>query len=100
MSVILVVEDERKIRELVRDYLEHDGHQVLTTGSGAEGIELARSHPADLVVLDLGLPDVPGETVAREIRTFSDVPVVMLTAKCTEDERIRGLEVGADDYVT
>jgi DNA-binding response OmpR family regulator len=100
VSVILVVEDERKIRELVRDYLEHDGHQVLTTGSGAAGIELARSHPADLVVLDLGLPDVPGETVAREIRTFSDVPVVMLTAKSTEDDRIRGLEVGADDYVT
>lgn len=99
-SVILVVEDERKIRDLVRGYLERDGHQVLTTGSGAEALSLARDHPPDLVVLDLGLPDVRGEEVARELRTFSEVPMLMLTAKTTEEDRIRGLELGADDYVT
>jgi DNA-binding response OmpR family regulator len=99
-SVILVVEDERKIRDLVRGYLERDGHQVLTTGSGAEALSLARDHPPDLVVLDLGLPDVPGEEVARELRAFSEVPLLMLTAKTTEEDRIRGLELGADDYVT
>ena len=99
-SVILVVEDERKIRDLVRGYLERDGHQVLTTGSGAEALSLARNHPPDLVVLDLGLPDVAGEEVARELRAFSEVPLLMLTAKTTEEDRIRGLELGADDYVT
>lgn len=99
-SLVLVVEDERKIRELVRSYLERDGHQVLTTASGAEALTLARAHGPDLVVLDLRLPDVPGEEVARELRSFSPTPILMLTAKASEDDRIRGLEVGADDYVT
>jgi DNA-binding response OmpR family regulator len=99
-SLVLVVEDERKIRELVRGYLERDGHQVLTTASGAEALMLARAQTPHLVVLDLRLPDVPGEEVARELRTFSSVPILMLTAKATEDDRIRGLEAGADDYVT
>jgi DNA-binding response OmpR family regulator len=100
-SVILVVEDERKIRELLRGYLERDGHEVLTTGSGAEALTVAASHPElSLVVLDLGLPDVPGEAVAREFRRTSDVPILMLTARSSEADRIAGLEVGADDYVT
>jgi DNA-binding response OmpR family regulator len=100
-AVIVVVEDERKIRELVRGYLERDGHQVLTTASGAEAITLVRAQPRlDLVVLDLRLPDVPGETVARELRSFSSVPILMLTAKSAEADRVAGLEAGADDYVT
>jgi DNA-binding response OmpR family regulator len=99
-SVVLVVEDERKIRDLVRGYLERDGHQVVTTASGAEALELARVHEPELVVLDLRLPDVPGEEVARELRAFSSVPILMLTAKASEEDRIRGLEIGADDYVT
>jgi DNA-binding response OmpR family regulator len=99
-SVILVVEDERKIRDLVRGYLERDGHEVLTTGSGAEALTLAAAHPElSLVVLDLGLPDVAGESVARELRRSSDVPIVMLTARGSEPDRIAGLEAGADDYV-
>ncbi len=97
---VLVVEDERKIRELVRDYLEREGLGVLTTDSGADGIALARSSRPDLVVLDLRLPDVPGEEVAREVRSFSAVPILMLTAKAAEDDRIHGLELGADDYLT
>jgi len=72
----------------------------VSTGSGAEAIELARTTHPDLVLLDLGLPDVPGEEVAREIRADSPVPIVMLTAKAAEEHRIRGLELGADDYVT
>ena len=99
-AVVLVVEDERKIRELVRGYLERAGLQVLSTSSGAEALTLARQHPPDLVVLDLRLPDVPGEDVARELRTFSQVPILMLTARSSEEDRIRGLEAGADDYVT
>jgi DNA-binding response OmpR family regulator len=97
---VLLVEDERKLRDLVRSYLERAGFTVLSTGSGAEAITLAASASPDLVVLDLGLPDIPGEVVARELRATGLVPVLMLTAKSSEDDRIRGLELGADDYVT
>jgi DNA-binding response OmpR family regulator len=97
---VLVVEDERKIRDVLRSYLEHDGLSVISTDSGAEAISLARSAGPDLVLLDLRLPDVPGEEVAREIRTFSTVPIVILTAKAEATDRIAGLELGADDYVT
>lgn len=99
-TTLLVVEDEPKIRDLLRSYFEREGFAVLSTGSGAEAIELARSSRPDLVVLDLRLPDVPGESVIRELRAFSSAPVLMLTAKAGEQERIRGLELGADDYVT
>ena len=98
--LVLIVEDELKIRELVRRYLEREGLEVLTTGSGAEAITLAAAARPDLVVLDLGLPDVPGEEVARELRADSDVPILMLTARSDERDRIAGLELGADDYVT
>jgi len=99
-ATVLVVEDETKIRELLRSYLEREGFNVLTTASGAEAIGLAEHASPDLIVLDLRLPDVPGEEVAREVRRSSAVPILMLTAKSAEDDRIRGLEVGADDYVT
>jgi DNA-binding response OmpR family regulator len=99
-ATVLLVEDERKLRDLVRSYLERAGFTVLSTGSGAEAITLAASASPDLVVLDLGLPDIPGEVVARELRATGSVPVLMLTAKSSEDDRIRGLELGADDYVT
>ena len=99
-ATVLLVEDERKLRELVRSYLERAGFTVLSTGSGAEAISMAGSAGPDLVVLDLGLPDVPGETVAREIRASGTTPILMLTAKSGEEDRIAGLELGADDYVT
>jgi len=100
-ATVLLVEDERKLRDLVRSYLERAGFTVLSTGSGAEALTLAASGSPDLVVLDLGLPDIPGETVARELRSAGGgVPVLMLTAKSGEEDRIRGLELGADDYVT
>jgi DNA-binding response OmpR family regulator len=99
-ATVLLVEDERKLRELVRSYLERAGLTVLSTESGAEAITLAMSASPDLVVLDLGLPDVPGETVARELRAAGPVPILMLTAKAAEEDRIAGLELGADDYVT
>jgi DNA-binding response OmpR family regulator len=99
-ATVLLVEDERKLRELVRSYLERAGFTVLSTGSGAEALSLAWSASPDLVVLDLGLPDVAGETVAREIRAAQATPILMLTAKSAEEDRIAGLELGADDYVT
>ncbi|CAB4362973.1 MAG: response regulator [Actinobacteria bacterium] len=100
MSVVLVVDDEVRIRELVRRYLEHEGHQVLTAGTGAEAIDVVRRSAVDLIVLDLRLPDISGEEVADDVRRTSDVPILMLTAKIDERDRIRGLEAGADDYVT
>jgi DNA-binding response OmpR family regulator len=100
VSTILLVEDERKLRELVRSYLEQAGFAVLSTDSGAEALALAASASPDLLVLDLGLPDVAGETVARELRAAGSTPILMLTAKSGEEDRVRGLELGADDYVT
>ncbi len=99
-ATVRVVEDERKLRDFIRSYLERAGFTVLSTGSGAEALTIAASATPDLVVLDLGLPDVPGETVARELRASGATPIVMLTAKSDEEDRIHGLELGADDYVT
>lgn len=99
-ATVMLVEDERKLRDLVRSYLERAGFTVLSTGSGAEAITMASAAAPDLIVLDLGLPDVPGETVASELRALAPTPIVMLTAKSAEEDRIRGLELGADDYVT
>lgn len=99
-ATVLVIEDEQKIRDLVRGYLEREGLAVVTTGSGAEGITLHADVQPDLVILDLRLPDVPGESVAAEIRRDADTPILMLTAKSAESDRVAGLELGADDYLT
>jgi DNA-binding response OmpR family regulator len=99
-ATVLLVEDEPKLRELVRSYLERAGFTVLSTGSGAEAISFGASAPPELVILDLSLPKVPGETVAWELRAARPVPILMLTAKATEEDRIAGLELGADDYMT
>ncbi|MBH0116586.1 response regulator transcription factor [Salinibacterium sp. NG253] len=98
MPTVLVVEDERDIREVLRRYLERAGFSVLTTGSGAEALKLFAS--ADLVLLDLGLPDIEGTDLLREIKALGTLPVIVLTARSSTEERIRGLELGADDYVT
>jgi DNA-binding response OmpR family regulator len=98
-ATIVVADDERKIRELVRSYLEREGYSVLVADTGERALEaVERAHP-DLLVLDLMLPDIPGEEVARTIRTHSDMPVIMLTAKASEDDRVHGLRLGADDYL-
>jgi DNA-binding response OmpR family regulator len=98
-ATVLLVEDDRTLRELIRSYLERAGFTVLSTGSGAEAITLTTSAAPDLVILDLGLRDVPSETVAREMRVAGPVPVLVLTARAAEEDRIAGLELGADDYV-
>jgi two-component system alkaline phosphatase synthesis response regulator PhoP len=97
---VLVVEDDREIRELVRRYLERAGYGVHTTASGAEAIRSLGAGGVDLVVLDLGLPDVDGLTVLATARQEGGVPVVVLTARSSVDERILGLRQGADDYLT
>jgi two-component system, OmpR family, alkaline phosphatase synthesis response regulator PhoP len=99
MTQILVVEDEMAISRLVRDYLRHAGFEVTVVGDGESAIASARGVRPDLVVLDLGLPGRDGLDVARELRASSAVPIVMLTARGDETDRIVGLELGADDYV-
>jgi len=97
---ILVVDDHQQIRDLVRRYLESEGLAVITAGTGAAALELMRSADPALVVLDLGLPDVPGESVLREVREAGDTPVLILSARAGEEDRLAGLGLGADDYVT
>src|SRR4051794_18775825 len=99
MRTILVVEDEMKIARLVRDYLRHAGFDVLVAGDGESALASVRGSKPDLVVLDLGLPGRDGLDVTREIRRTSNLPIVMLTARGDEADRIVGLELGADDYV-
>ena len=99
MRTVLVVDDEPEIVRLVRDYLERAGFAVATAGDGEEALRSAhRVHP-DIVVLDLGLPGVDGLDVARELRRGGEVPIIMLTARTDEADRVAGLELGADDYV-
>ncbi len=97
---IVVIDDEPSVQEVVRGYLEKDGYLVYVAGNGREGLALAERTKPGLVVLDLMLPDISGEDVCREIRSRSDVPILMLTAKASEDERVGGLVLGADDYLT
>jgi two-component system, OmpR family, response regulator RegX3 len=96
---ILLVEDERTIRDAVAAYLEREGFWVTSVADGAAALEQVAKRPFDLIVLDLNLPKVSGEEVCRRVRDVSDVPIIMLTAKGSEAEKIAGLEIGADDYL-
>ena len=97
---ILVVDDEKKIVDILKAYLERDGYRVSATYDGRSALELARSNSPDLIILDLMLPEVSGWDVCRELRRESDVPIIMLTARDDTTDKIIGLELGADDYVT
>jgi DNA-binding response OmpR family regulator len=98
-ATVLVVDDERKIRDLVRSYLEHGGYSVLVAESGERALEVADRANPDLMVLDLMLPDLSGEEVARTVRSRSEIPIIMLTAKVGEEDRVNGFRLGADDYL-
>jgi DNA-binding response OmpR family regulator len=95
---ILVVEDEEKIAGVVKSYLEREGFQVTIAPTGESALGRLQDG-FDLIILDLMLPDIDGETICTSLREFSDIPIIMLTAKSSEDERVRGLGIGADDYV-
>jgi DNA-binding response OmpR family regulator len=97
---VLVVDDDAKTVELVKLYLKRDGYRVLTAYDGIEALRLAREGHPDLIVLDLMLPGIDGLEICRTLRTESDVPVIMLTAKTTDQDKLVGLDLGADDYVT
>src|SRR2546430_2575799 len=100
MGTILVVDDESKIVQLARDYLEHSGFKVVAAADGNSALAAARSEKPDLIVLDLGLPGLNGLDVARVLRRDSRVPIIMLTARADESDKLVGLELGADDYIT
>ena len=97
---ILIVEDERRMARFIRLNLEHDGFQVVEAITGQEAFDKLREQLPDLILLDVMLPDIEGFDVLKRVREISEVPVIMLTAKGEEDDRVRGLELGADDYVT
>jgi two-component system alkaline phosphatase synthesis response regulator PhoP len=100
MKTILVVDDEPKIVTLARDYLERAGFAVTSAGDGKTALAAARADKPDLIVLDLGLPQLDGLDVARTLRKDSNVPIIMLTARGEETDKLVGLELGADDYIT
>ncbi|GBG08782.1 DNA-binding response regulator [Paenibacillus agaridevorans] len=99
MKTILIVDDEDNIREVIRSYLQKEGYRTIDVETGGEALQCVRSLPVDFVILDLMLPDMEGEQVCQAIRQIDSVPILMLTAKVSQNNRIRGLSVGADDYV-
>lgn len=99
-DLVLVIDDEPQIRRIVRNVLASEGARVLEAATGREGIDLAAAQRPALIVLDLGLPDVPGLEVCREIRSWSDAPIIVLSARHADEEKVALLDAGADDYVT
>ena len=97
---ILVVDDEINLLKVVRDYLLLESYEVYTAGRGKEALEMFHDIGPDFIILDLMLPDMSGEEICKEIRKVSNVPILMLTAKSDEEDKIRGLNIGADDYLT
>lgn len=97
---ILIVEDETILREIVKDYLENEGHEVIEAIDGVQALELFQEQNFHLIILDIMLPKVDGWAVCRRIRKTSNVPIIMLTARVDEDDTLLGFELGADDYVT
>ena len=99
-KTILVIEDDESVSQLIRLYLAHEGYRAVSAKNGIKGLNLARSEEPDLVLLDLNLPGLDGVEICRSLRVDSDVPIIMVTARVDEDERLEGLDLGADDYVT
>lgn len=99
-NTILVIEDEIKIVEFIESYLLNSGYIVYKAYTGIEGLKLFKENAIDLVLLDLMLPDLSGEQICKEIRSFSKVPIIIITAKSSEESILNGLNIGADDYIT
>lgn len=100
LKKILLVEDDSKIREIIKDYLEMEGFFILEANNGENVLTLIREKQPDLIILDIMLPHTDGWTICRHIRSFSNIPIIMLTARSHEEDRLLGFELGADDYVT
>jgi DNA-binding response OmpR family regulator len=100
MNNILIIEDEKRVSDVIKAYLEKEGYGVYSTENGLDGIEVFRKEKIDLVILDLMLPDIDGEEVCKILRKISDAYIFMLTAKSTLSDKIEGLNIGADEYLT
>ena len=100
MVKILIVEDEKEIREVIKEYLKVEGYLIIEAESGVEAVIKYHDEKPDLIILDLNLPDISGEKVCESIRESNDTPIIMLTAKIGEDDKLKGLGMGADDYIT
>lgn len=96
---ILVIDDEKELRDVVAGYLEKEGFKVIKAGDGVTAVKLFHDEQPDLVILDLMLPDIPGEKVCQVVRQSYGTPIIMLTSKSSEEDRVRGLDLGADDYI-
>lgn len=100
MKTIMIVEDEDRLREILRDYFEEEGFVIIEAANGREAIEKFEKHKIDLMLLDIMMPEIDGMTVCKRIRRTSDVPIIIITAKSEDDDKILGFELGADEYVT
>ena len=99
MNRILLVEDELRLREMVKEYLENEGFEIIEAGDGAEALEKAKEQNPDLVLLDIMLPKIDGWSVLKELRKDSELPVIMMTARGEEYDKLFGFELGVDDYI-
>ncbi|HDX9578451.1 response regulator transcription factor [Bacillus cytotoxicus] len=99
-KTVLLVEDERRLREIVSDYFRNEGFEVIEAEDGKQALELFADHTVDLIILDIMLPEIDGWSVCRRVRKESAVPIIMLTARSDEDDTLLGFELGADEYVT
>ncbi len=100
MAKILVVEDEKNMQDIIAAYMQKGGHTCLIADDGVEALMILKSHPVDLMVLDIMMPHIDGFSVCRMTREMSNIPIVMLTAKSDESDKLKGYEYGADDYMT
>lgn len=100
MTTILIVEDEDRLREILRDYFEEEGFEVIEASNGREAIEKFEKNKISLILLDVMMPELDGMTVCKKIRRTSDVPIIIITAKSEDEDKILGFELGADEYVT
>ena len=99
-KTILIIEDEIRIRFLLKDYLLSEGFSVIEACDGEEGLKVFKNNNVDLILLDIMMPKIDGLTVLENIRTVSDIPIILLTAKSQEEDKLYGYDIGADDYVT
>ena len=100
MAKILIVEDEKNMQEIIAEYMQRGGHTCFTADDGMDALLALKSNPVDLMILDIMMPHVDGFSVCRMAREMSSIPIIMLTAKSNEDDKLKGYELGADDYMT
>ena len=100
MAHILIVEDEKAMQDIIAEYMRKGGHTCLTADDGIDALVILKNHPVDLMILDVMMPNLDGFFVCRMAREMSNLPIIMLTARSAEDDKLKGYEYGADDYMT